>query len=271
MKDYYCELCGAVHFKRRSRFCSDECRAINRASKTHGNKGKKQSPETIAKRLANTDQKLKQEKHRATMLERYGVENPSQLLEVKEIISAAAKNRPKTPRSPEHSAKIAEARKRNGTNKHSEATKNHQRVAMLKFYSNPELDRSFLIHENINSWHKSGYIGDIFFRSSYEEKFLLFCQKYNILVESAANSRFAVDYIANDGRLHKYYPDFYLPSYNTVIEIKPISLLDYYPNSVKIQEGLKHHENYVILTELDDFFDEKSWDEFYSDIINNWS
>lgn len=255
---------------RRSRFCSDECRAVNRKSKPAPNQGRKQSPETIAKRIANTNQEAKEGKRKTTMKERYGVDNPAQLLEVKEIVSAAVKNRPKVIRSAEHSAKIAEARKRNGTNKHSESTKLRQKEAMLKFYSDPDLDRSFLIHENIKSWHKSGYVGDIFFRSSYEEKFLLFCQKYSILVESAANSRFAVNYVGNDGRLHKYYPDFYLPPYNTVIEIKPISLLDYYPNSVKIQEGLKNHENYVILTELDDFFDERSWNEFYSDIVNNW-
>lgn len=270
MKEYFCELCGATHFKKRSRFCSDECRAVNRASKPAPNLGRKQSAETIAKRIANTDQKAKEEKRKSTMLAKHGVDNPSQLLEVKEIISAAVKNRPKVARTPEHSAKIAEARKRNGTNKHSEDTKRRQRERMLEFYSNPNLDRSFLLRENVKSWHKSGYIDGVYFRSSYEEKFLLFCKRYGIKVESAGNSRFAVDYIGEDNKLHKYYPDFYLPCYNTVIEIKPVSLLDYYPNDVKIQAGLKSHKNYVILTEIDDFFDESSWEYFYQDITNNW-
>jgi hypothetical protein len=54
------------------------------------------------------------------------------------------------------------------------------------------------------------------------------------------------------------------------VEIKPISLLNVYPNDVKIDAGLKHHENFVILTEIDDFFDEVTWQPFYEEIVNNW-
>lgn len=38
--------------------------------------GKKQSSETIQKRISNTDQVAKEERRRATCLERYGVDNP---------------------------------------------------------------------------------------------------------------------------------------------------------------------------------------------------
>jgi hypothetical protein len=270
MKKYFCEWCGTEHFKPRSRFCSDECRSLYRKSKPNPCLGRKQSKETIEKRIRNTDQKAKQAKLRSTMLERYGVENVAQLLEVKEAISLAAKNRPRDPRSAEHSRKIAENRKINGTNKHTQKTKDWLRETMLRRYSDPDLDRSIHVAVDIKSWHKSGRVDAIYFRSSYEEKFLLFCKKFNIEVISAANKEFAVPYMAADGRIHHYFPDFYLPNYHTIVEIKPISLLNVYPNDVKIDAGLKHHENFVILTEIDDFFDEVTWQPFYEEIVNNW-
>jgi hypothetical protein len=70
-------------------FCSIKCRSIDpviRQKLTNYAKGKKQSQETIAKRIANTDQKVKESNRIKSMQEKYGenVTNPSQTLEFKE-------------------------------------------------------------------------------------------------------------------------------------------------------------------------------------------
>lgn len=92
--------------------------------------------------------------------------------------------------------------------------------------------------------HKHGYFKsekqniEIYYRSSYEEQFLQFCEdnleKYNI-VFTAANIRIPYkDYKNND---RYYIPDFIIND-NILIEIKPKSLLYYSNNQLKI-EALK--------------------------------
>lgn len=60
------------------------------------------------------------------------------------------------------------------------------------------------------------YTYGLYYQSTYELDFINFCKIKNIIVE---NCVIVFDYMFND-KNKKYYPDFYLPEYNTIIEIK---------------------------------------------------
>lgn len=60
------------------KFCSHTCYASDESTRTRASersKGRRQSPETIQKRIANTNQVKKEEQRKLTCVERYGVEN----------------------------------------------------------------------------------------------------------------------------------------------------------------------------------------------------
>jgi hypothetical protein len=50
-----------------------------------------------------------------------------------------------------------------------------------------------------------------------------------------------------------------LPDYTAIIEIKPTILLDTEINSLKFDAALKHHKNFIILTEEDIFDNNLQW------------
>ncbi|MGL5013064.1 MAG: hypothetical protein ACRC6V_02080 [Bacteroidales bacterium] len=70
MKDLkICKFCNKEYDGRGASFCSKDCYAKFRAGKPSGMAGRKQSEDTIRKRVENTDQKKKEERRKQTMLD----------------------------------------------------------------------------------------------------------------------------------------------------------------------------------------------------------
>lgn len=70
---------------------------------------------------------------------------------------------------------------------------------------------------NVKGKYKSGYYNNIWMDSSWE---ILFAKKLDSLnIKWVKDRSFCFYYIINDIK-RKYFPDFYLPDYNTYIEIK---------------------------------------------------
>lgn len=63
---------------------------------------------------------------------------------------------------------------------------------------------------------KRGYVHGIHYQSSWEYAYIQFCVNNGILIENYKNY-FMYTY---DGKQHKYYPDFYLPETDEIVEIK---------------------------------------------------
>jgi hypothetical protein len=221
-------------------FCSHECynkSDITSHQRSVFNKGKKQNKETIEKRIANTDQNKKEETRQKTLKERYKDEMP-----FKRKSFGPRKSPP--PRTKEHSKKIAESRKNNKTNIHTEITKLKIKKTIRELYDS---DDAPITIGKYNSY-VCGYYGEFYYRSSYELTFLKYCDKNNIKVVSAETKEFRVRYFDDNGISRFYYPDFYLPKYDVVVEIKPLSMLNYGNNIIKSHEASLIY-SYIIITE----------------------
>lgn len=232
--------------KQHSKTCSRECHIISISNK-------KQSKEQIEKRIKNTNQHLKEQNRQNTMLQKYGklyfCENPD---EISKKLSIANKNRKHTK---EHHLKVIETKRKNGNLNHSEETKNKIKTKLLKLYQSD--DPPITIPKGSNKKHKQGKIENLFYRSSYEKKFIEYCLTNNIKIESAETKEFRVPYIFEDKQKY-YYPDFYLPEYDLVVEIKAEYKLTDEQTQCKIQACMKRHAMILICEEelenLDEYF-----------------
>lgn len=232
------------------KFCSAECELEWRTGKT-------QTTETIAKRIKKTDQKKKEKTRKNTMMETYGVDNPSQLLTTKEIVSAAHKGK-KRPRTAEHQKKIVDSKIANGTSKHTQKTKD---ILSLKIKATFQSDNPPICMPKRGKGGRgyiNGTLNGHYYRSSYERQFIQTCFDHNIKLETAETKEFRVPYLL-DGKKKCYYPDFYLPDYSVIIEIKPTSLLNDTVNEIKIDAAMKFHENFIVITEEELFDKQLQW------------
>jgi len=257
-----CVVCGKPTTFRGTRYlitCSTKCKVLNPAFRdaiSTQNKGRKQSKETIEKRIKNTDQINKDKKRLKTLKDRYGsystIDGMSR--EEKQIrsqkLSLALSNRKHTY---EHHKKVIDSKRRNGTLNHKQSVKDKIRESLLKVYASDNPPNP--IGKSNGRGHNTGHVEGIFYRSSYEEIFLLTCSKFNISVISAETTEFRMKYFVNQ-KQHFYYPDFYLPDYNCIVEIKPISRLTDSFFEEKLNEALTTCEyEYLLLTE-EELFDE---------------
>ena len=55
----------------------------------------------------------------------------------------------------------------------------------------------------------------LFYRGTYELDFIKFCEKNKIIIEKPSK----IEYIINNEE-HYYFPDFFIPIYNLIIEVK---------------------------------------------------
>ena len=243
-------------------YCSVKCRSQN-IQPTKYWEGKKQPKEMVEKRIRNTDQLKKEENRKQSSLIRYGVDNPTKIKEIRNKISVSNTGK-KMIRKSEHQQKIINSRKRNGTLKHTNETKEKIKKSVIAVYQsdNPPVT----ISENNNKNHKTGYFKGIFYRSSYELKFMEYCALNSIEFRSAENKEFRLKYTIN-GKNHWYYPDFYLEKYDAIIEIKPNSMLTDEVVLNKINAGMQNYRFFIITEEelynLDDFFEELENEYFY--------
>lgn len=231
--------------------CSREYSKINKLMIGRG-KGKKQSQETVDKRIKNTNQATKEEKRKQTCFEKFGVSNYAELTEHKEKISKIHKGR-KNPRTKEWQDKIIQSKIKNNTIKHTEQAKGKMRASQKRVNEseNPPIRVS---NKSCGRGHKNGSHNGLFYRSSYELTFIKICEENNIKIESAENKKFRCPYLL-DSKKKMYYPDFYLPEYKVVVEIKPESMLEIKQNQLKIEAAKLTLENYLLVTEENLFFE----------------
>jgi hypothetical protein len=216
--------------------------------------GTKQTKGTIEKRIRNTDQAAKQKTVEENNFNKYGVKNVACIDAVKLKIGKSNKGK-KCPRTAEHQSKIIESKRKNGTLKHRQESKDLIKNNALLFWQCD--DPPVTLSENKKSRYDSGKINNIFCRSSYEKLFVSYCVRNSIKIESAENKRFRVPYYIENKR-HFYYPDFYLPEYGMIIEIKPLSMIDVANNTLKAIAAMLLYD-YALVTEeelndLDEFF-----------------
>jgi hypothetical protein len=248
------------------RFCSSRCASNNeqvREANIRASIGKKQSQETIDKRIANTDQAKKEHNRKTTMVERYGVEYSSQIPEAREKISGALRGR-KAPRKPGQQEKIVASKKKNKTTTHKSTARAKISESLNRYYQNGE-DQSVTLSSipSNGRGHKTGFHKGILYRSSYELAFIIFCEKNSIDIESCENKERRVRYVYN-GKKHWYYPDFYLTAYDTCVEIKPTSMMNDLFHT-KREAGEQAYSRYVVLTE-NELCDEEKLREYFPPI-----
>lgn len=230
-------------------FCSVSCRSLDlgiRNKISARQTGKKQSNETVQKRLQNTDQKNKESARKKTMLEKYGVDNPILVPEFLE--KAKVKNKKSPKRKIEHSKKIIESKRKNGTLNHSDSTRSKITNRLNEYYQNGD-DQSVTATSlpSNGRGHKTGYHNGILYRSSYELLFIIFCERNGIEIESCENKERRVRYVY-EGKKRWYYPDFYLTNHDICVEIKPTSMMnDLF--LIKKQFAEKVYSNYKVVTE----------------------
>lgn len=224
----YCKLCGKEKTFRGMgegyrTYCSVACRSKDLEPSRYW-KGKKQNKETIEKRIKNTNQTSKEFKRKQTMIKKYGVDNPSMITEVREIISEKAMGK-RRPRTKEHQDKIIKAKETNDTLGHGLSVRRQISKSLNDYYQNGN-DQSVTMSKlpSNGRGHKTGYHNEILYRSSYELKFLHFCEKYGIMVISCESKDYRVRYYYK-GKQRWYYPDFYLPEHDVCVEVKPKSML----------------------------------------------
>lgn len=262
--------CGTACKTVYRRFCSPSCSAKSPgvcAVRAATHIGRKQSAEQVANRVANTNQKAKEAKRKATMIERFGVDNYGHTESHKERMSILHKGR-SNPRVPGQQERIIATKIRNGTTKHSKATKRKMVARLHERYSDPNHDRSVYITNVFNPF--TGYYRGLYYRSSYELKFLQFCRKYFIDVLPASTKEFAVPYVDPYGSERMYYPDFYLPEFDMVVEIKPSSMVGYGANPQKFAAARRKYDRFCVLTELSGYVDKKQWHDLYYGQIMEW-
>lgn len=249
-----CRCCGikikqTVSDKQSLKFCGSEC-------EINWKKSRVQSPETIAKRIKNTDQKKKEENRQTTMVGKYSAlyHFPDPKSRNKKISEALRG----TPHSEEHHKKVIDSKRKNGTLNHKQETKDLIRLKITSNYQSDNPPNSMPKNGKGGRGYKSGYFNGYYYRSSYEKQFIKLCLEHNIKIESAETKEFRVSY-EFEGKKRCYYPDFYLPDYNVIIEIKPISLLNDKLNEIKLDAAMKFHENFIIITEEELFDKHLQW------------
>jgi len=251
-----CLGCGIKikHYKTDSqsrKCCSSEC---NKKWRTE----KKQSQESINKRIQNTDQNKKEESRRKAMFLKYGsltyFKNPE---ERSRKISEALKG---TKHTKEHHEKVTQSKIKNNTLKHTQETKDKISKKVKSTLNSPNFDKSKLINHN-KSNSKQGYYKGFYCRSSYEKLFVDFCEQYDIELVSAENNEYAIKY-ESDGKIRTYFPDFYLVNFDLVIEIKPITMYNYGDNEIKFNAAKKKYR-FEVLTEEEHILNKENWNLLY--------
>jgi len=98
-----------------------------------------------------------------------------------------------------------------------------------------------------NGW--SGWYKQFFFRSLLELSFLKLMNDSNIKIVNAETQNFKVKYYNPLKKIQaNYFPDYYLPEFNLLIEIKPKNLINTYLNNLKF---MYMKRNFVVITDKD--------------------
>lgn len=167
-------------------YCSIKCRSMFHDMKGT-NLGKKQNKSVINRRISNTNQKTKEQKRKSTMMKRYGVDNPAKLTTFKE-----------------------KARK----------------TSIKKYGTNWPIQSKSVFEKRPKfgkTWKTVTIDEKEFFVQGYEDIFLEQHNDFNISIDELIHGKSMCPSFSwkDDQNIeHKYYPDFYVPSKNLIIEIK---------------------------------------------------
>jgi hypothetical protein len=99
--------------------------------------------------------------------------------------------------------------------------------------------------------------GKIVYLQGYEPQFLDYIFQNNILKETEINYHpQSIKYIGYDNKSHLYMPDFYIPKWNLIVEIKSTFVLNYFDKDCIFKKNacINQHYNYLLL--LDNNFSE---------------
>jgi len=197
----------------------------------------------VLKRINNTNQIEKQKTLESTLLNRYGVDNISKTELVKEKISIGNKGKIVN-RSSDWQKNIIESKRKNGTLKHNEKTKQKIRTKLNEYHC-LNLDREKYISKSNNVNHFFGWYNGLYFRSSLELSFLV--QNSGISFTTCEKNKYKIIYEKNN-KQKCYYPDFTDEIF--IYEIKPSGLLEYGDNQLKINRGIEvYGDNFKVITE----------------------
>lgn len=97
----------------------------------------------------------------------------------------------------------------------------------------------------IDGWYKNFY-----FRSLLELSFLIDMSDKGIDVQTAETTKFKIPYKIS-GVIKNYFPDFYLPTENIIIEVKPFCRINEPINILKFKAAYKMYDNFKIVSERD--------------------
>lgn len=188
------------------------------------------------------------EKRKQTNLTKYGVEN---VFSSKDIISKIRKTNIKKYGFP--------------CSSQSEIVKDKFKQTCLKKYGvehamqNPEL----LVKCQKAAFRMKSYTlpsGKIIYKQGYEPQFLDYIFNNNILKEDEINySPERIKYVGIDNKEHYYFPDFYIPKWNLIVEIKSCITEKWDKNiEMKKQAVLNKDMAYIKITTIKDklIFDE---------------
>ena len=83
------------------------------------------------------------------------------------------------------------------------------------------------IYKPLNPQKYKGNVNNVIYRSSWEKRFMIYCDKNRAVVEWGSEE-IAISYRSIDNRPHRYYPDFYMKVRQSngtfkkfIVEIKP--------------------------------------------------
>jgi len=169
--------------------------------------------------------KSSKDKSRKTCLDKYGVEHNSQSELIKD-------------------SKRQKSFKRYGVNNPSQSAniKEQKRQTCLKNYGvdNPTKNKDILEKARKSAKHTKPYMlpsGRIIHKMGYEPQFLNYVFQNKILSEDEIDySPKGIKYLREDGTEHYYFPDFYIPKWNLVVEIKSDYMMGL-DRSVYLKEG----------------------------------
>jgi len=171
-------------------------------------------------------------KMKKTSTERYGVDNPAKL----DINTLKAKDTKLIKYGNEN---YNNRLKQKNTMMEKYGVDNASKLDFVKIKKSETCFRNHGVYypaQNIHIYHKSfkhKKYKHLRYQSSYEYDFIIFCEENNIEIQDTS---FNIDYNLLE-KDRKYYPDFYLPKYNLICEVKST-----YTFMKKYEENIKKKE-----------------------------
>jgi len=139
---------------------------------------------------------------------------------------------------------------------HSEIAKKKMSEAQTKRYQN-ETERAKARdawspkNKNVNGRGKQGIYKDFIYQSNYELNYMKFLEQNNILFQKADTKEHRILYFFKNQK-HYYYPDFYLPETDVIVEIKASFAVKNPVNKAKFKAAKKIlGDKFIVITEKD--------------------